>query len=260
MAMGLIDTHCHIHGVDYKLPADEVMAAARAAGVDKLICVGTDEKDSARAVDFARNRPGCWASIGLHPHDAKLGQAAFAELAGLAGQPKIVAVGECGLDYFYSYSAKEDQLKALRFQLDLAATHDLPLIFHVRAAFDDFWPVIDSYRSAGQPVKGVVHSFSAGAQELEGILSRDLYVGLNGIMTFTKDAGQLAAARAVPLDKLLLETDSPFLTPPPYRGKVNQPKYVGLIAEFLAELRQEEVSRLQEATSQNAVRLFGLKD
>ena len=256
----LCDTHCHIHSADYNLPADEVIQSAGQAGVTKMICVGTDERDSKLAVDFVSSRQNCWASVGLHPHDAKLGRAAFDELAGLMGQPKIVAIGECGLDYFYSHSPKEDQQAALRFQLDLAAEHKLPVIFHVREAFDDFWPIFDSYQSAGQRIRGVIHSFSATKAELEQILSRDLYVGLNGIMTFSKDLKQLSAAKAVPLDRLLLETDSPFLTPTPYRGKVNEPKYVGLVAEFLADLRQEEVSRLGGATSQNAIKLFGLKE
>lgn len=254
--MQLVDTHCHIHSADYNLPADEVIDAARTSGVDKLICVGTDEQDSALAVNFVADRPGCWASIGLHPHDAKLGQPAFDKLAGLIGLSKIVAVGECGLDYYYSHSPKDNQLAALRFQLELAQKNELPLIFHVREAFDDFWPVFDDYPK----LQGVIHSFTAGEQELAEILKRDLLVGLNGIMTFSKNPQQLAAAKAIPLDKLVLETDSPFLTPSPYRGKVNQPKYVGVVAEFLADLRQEEVAHLSETTSQNAVKLFGLKE
>lgn len=254
--MSLVDTHSHIHSADYNLPPDEVIAAANSGGVNRLICVGTDEADSRLAVDFVRHRPGCWASIGLHPHDAKLGKTAFSKLLALKKRPKIVAVGECGLDYFYSHSSKEDQIKALRWQIELAQELGLPLIFHVREAFDDFWPIFDSYRG----LTGVIHSFSAGQTELEQIVKRELYVGLNGIMTFTKDPKQLAAAKAVPLDKLLLETDSPFLTPPPHRGKVNQPKYVGLVAQFLAELRQEEVSELAEKTTANAVELFGLEE
>jgi len=256
--MGLIDTHCHIHSPGYDLSPDEVIEAARADGVDQLVCVGTDAADSHRAVDFAADRDGCWASIGLHPHDARLGRESFEVLAGLIDNPKVVAVGECGLDYYYGYSPKADQLKALRFQLDLASQHDLPVIFHVREAFDDFWPVFDSYGSAGQRMRGVVHSFSAGAKELKQILDRGLYVGLNGIMMFTSNPDQLAAAKAVPLDKLVLETDSPFLTPPPYRGKVNQPRYVGLIADFLAKLRQEPAAAFKNATSQNAISLFNL--
>ncbi|HEX9594871.1 MAG TPA: TatD family hydrolase, partial [Candidatus Saccharimonadales bacterium] len=254
--MELVDTHCHIHRADYNLPADEVIASAKEAGVSRMICVGTDENDSRQAIDFVQGKPGLWASIGLHPHDAKLGEAAFSLLAKLIGQPKVVAIGECGLDYYYSYSSKEDQLKALRFQLDLAAEHNLPLIFHIREAFDDFWPVLDSYDG----LKGVVHSFTAGQAELDQILRRGLFVGTNGIMTFSQDKKQLEAAKSIPLDRLLLETDSPFLTPPPYRGKVNQPKYTGLIAQFMAKLRQEDVHALAEATTANALKLFGLKD
>lgn len=221
-----------------------------------MICVGTDAIDSRRAADFVQLRRGCWAAAGLHPHDAKLGASALDALNAVVSLPKVVAIGECGLDYFYGHSPKADQLAALKFQLELASQHDLPLILHIRQAFDDFWPVFDAYRG----LRGVVHSFSAGLAELEQILNRDLYVGLNGIMTFSRDPKQLAAARRVPLDRLMLETDAPFLTPAPHRGKVNQPKNIGLIAQFLAELRQEEVINLASATTANARELFQLKD
>jgi len=250
----LIDTHCHIHSADYTVDSTDAITAATAAGVTKLICVGTDERDSARAVDFAGGKDTVWASIGLHPHDAKLGQEAFDALAALANNPKVVAVGECGLDYFYNHSAKEDQERALRFQIELALIHNLPMIFHVRDAFEDFWPIFDSYTG----IRGVIHSFTATQSELEQILSRDLYVGLNGIMTFTKDDAQLAAARAVPLEKLLLETDAPFLTPTPLRGKVNEPKNIAVIAAFLGRLRGEDLEAIGRQTTQNALKLFNL--
>ncbi len=250
--MEFVDTHCHIHFADYGLPVEEVIADAQTDGVTRLICVGTTIEDSRLAIEFAQNRPGVSASIGLHPHDAKLGKQTYEQLTELAGQPKVVAIGECGLDYYYSYSPKEAQIEALHFQLNLAREHNLPCIFHVRDAFEDFWPIYDQYK-----VRSVIHSFTAGITEVQQIISRDLYIGLNGIMTFTKNADQLAAAKAIPLEKLLLETDAPFLTPVPFRGKMCQPKYVRVTAEFLSGLREEQLEQLAEVTTANAQQLFG---
>ncbi len=252
-----VDTHCHIHSANYDLDVQETIEAAQKAGVTRLICVGTDLEDSQRAVEFAKKNDGCSAVIGIHPHEAKRYISNNQELETfrqLAKDDKIVAVGECGLDYYYHHSPKQDQEALLRLQIELALKHDLPLIFHVRHAFEDFWQVVDSYPK----VRGVIHSFSAHQKELEEALTRGFYIGLNGIMTFSKDEQQLAAARQVPLEKLVLETDAPFLTPIPYRGKICQPKHVVTTAEFLASLREEPLTQLSAATTQNAIDLFHL--
>jgi TatD DNase family protein len=256
--MQLVDTHCHIHFPDYELDLDEVIAAAEADGVTKLLCVGCTLADSQGAVEFAERHENIWASIGLHPHEAKQyvrDDHALQQFRDLAIKPKVVAIGEVGLDYYYEHSSKADQQQLLRFQLNLAQEHNLPMIFHVREAFDDFWPIFDGFPG----IRGVVHSFSATKAELTEVIKRDLYVGLNGIMTFTKSADQLAAARAVPLDKLLLETDAPFLTPTPFRGTICQPKHVRVTAEFLSKLRGETLEQIAQATTKNAEQLFSLK-
>lgn len=252
--MQFVDTHCHIHEDSYAFDADETIIRALEAGVTKCIVVGTSAEDSQKTVAFSAARDNVWASIGLHPHDAKFGEDAFTVLKNLAGMPKIVAVGECGLDYYYNHSSKEDQILALEFQLQLSKDHNLPMIYHVRDAFDDFWPIYDRFG----PIRGVIHSFTATKTELEQALARGLYIGLNGIMTFTKDQNQLEAAKAVPLEKLILETDAPFLTPVPVRGTVNEPKNVVLTAEFLSNLRGESLATLAQATTQNAQQLFGI--
>jgi TatD DNase family protein len=269
----LTDTHCHIqeaqkvpvsaNGVQSKWAKAGItdpkllIESARAAGVTRLISVGTTTPDSELAVALAASEQQVWASIGIHPHEAD-GHLADDDLlrrfAALATKPKVVAVGECGLDYFYGYSSKENQHKLLRKQLDIAAAHHLALIFHVRDAFNDFWPIFDEYDG----LRGVIHSFSATEKELEQVLVRGLYVGLNGIMTFTKQAEQLAAAKAVPLNRLLLETDAPFLTPSPIRGTICEPKHVRITAEFLTQLRGESLAELAAATTRNARDLFGL--
>jgi TatD DNase family protein len=177
----------------------------------------------------------------------------LAEFAALAASPKVVAIGECGLDFHYDHSPRVDQLKVLEFQLELARAASLPLIFHVREAFDDFWPVFDNY----QGLAGVLHSYTDSAANLDKALERGLHVGVNGIVTFAKDPAQAEVYKAIPLDKLLLETDSPFLAPRPRRGAVNQPKYLVEVAAFLAELRGEQPEDLAAASTANARKLFG---
>jgi TatD DNase family protein len=271
----LTDTHCHIQEAVQKPSVQNgvqgkwakagfaspipIIAAACDVGVTRLIAVGTTTPDSEQAVALAASEHHVWASIGIHPHEADTHLAdkdLLQRFIALVTKLKVVAVGECGLDYFYGYSSNSGQKKLLRLQLDIAAEHNLPLIFHVRDAFDDFWPIFDEYKG----LRGVIHSFSATEKELEQILSRGLYVGLNGIMTFTKRKEQLAAAKAIPLDKLLLETDAPYLTPAPNRGTICEPKHVRVTAEFLTQLRGESLAELASATTCNASSLFGLTE
>jgi TatD DNase family protein len=222
-----------------------------------MICVGTTLADSAHAIEFVSRHERIWASIGIHPHEAKVyanDEESLQLFADLAAKPGVIAVGECGLDYFYGHSPKEDQERILRFQIELALKHDLPLIFHTREAFDDFWPIFDSY----QGIRGVLHSFTDTQANLSKALERGLYIGVNGIATFTKDEKQLAMYKAIPSDRLLLETDAPFLTPAPFRGKICEPKHTVVTAEFLSTLRGELIGILSQATTQNACRLFNV--
>jgi TatD DNase family protein len=321
--MDIVDTHCHIHeaqpglgGTDStrakwlkadKRDPDAMIADAAAAGVTRLICVGTDVDDSQVAVDFVQSRPSAWASIGIHPHEAQRyvdnradNQAELERFAAMATRPKVVAIGECGLDFYYNHSPKAAQIALLRLQIELALAHDLPLIFHVRDAFEDFWPIFDEYASGAQglggpKLRGVIHSFSATNKELDQILQRGLYVGVNGIATFTKDPAQLAAYKAVPADRMLLETDAPYLTPSPYRGNICEPKHALTTLSFVAQLQgtsqvsqkesegsatessqkeslgepskpngqlssvSPQLSSLADQTTNNACRLFGLR-
>ncbi len=250
----LVDTHAHIQADYYKADSTEALTRAVGVGVDKIICPGTDVLSSRQAVTFAHQNSNVWAAVGLHPHEAKLGIKAIDQIKELVDQPKVVAIGECGLDYYYNHSSVADQKRALRLQIELAAEYNLPCIFHVRDAFDSFFRLIDSYSN----VRGVVHSFSSDVSAMQEVLKRNLYLGFNGIMTFTKEASQLQAAKSAPLEKIVLETDSPFLTPAPLRGKINQPANVKIIAEFLANLRGESLDKLAEATSANATSLFNL--
>lgn len=252
-----VDTHCHVQFPDYQLDPDDVLAAAAADGVTKVLCVGCTLQDSQAAVKFAHNRENVWATVGLHPHEAKVyvdDHQTLQQFRSLAAKPKVVAIGEVGLDYYYEHSPRETQKKMLKFQLDIAVEHKLPIIFHVRDAFEDFWPIFDSYKG----LRGVVHSFTATEVELAQILDRELYVGLNGIVTFSKKEAQLTAVKKVPLERLLLETDAPYLTPVPFRGTICEPKHVRVTAEFLAKLRGERLEDLATATTHNAIDLFNI--
>jgi TatD DNase family protein len=254
----LIDTHAHIHFNDYRDELDDILSRAHAAGVEKILCVGVNDTDSAQAIAVARAYDNLWATVGLHPHDADRGYEALEEIARLATHDKVVAIGECGLDNYKSTTDPDEQERALRFQIELGLERDLPMIFHVRDAFPDFWRILDDYASGGAPARGLVHCFTAGVPELEGSLERGLSIALGGIMTFTKDERQLAAARRVPLDRLVLETDSPFLAPPPHRGRRNEPAYLADTAAFLASLRGESLEDLIGATTTNAETFFGI--
>lgn len=248
----LTDTHCHIHE-SYELSIEEVLIRAQEQGVTNFICVGTSEESSRLAIAFADAHEGAFASIGVHPHDTDGGYAAIAELAGTS--EKLVAVGEIGLDYFYTHSPREVQIEALKNQIEVALRHDLPIIFHVREAFDDFWPIFDSYEG----IRGVLHSFTDSKENMEKAITKGLYIGVNGISTFTKDESQREMFDAIPLDRIVFETDAPFLTPTPYRGKVNEPAYVRIIAEHHANRRGISLEEIATASTQNARALFRLK-
>ena len=265
------DTHCHIQSIDAakgerhtrelwakadSLTARTVIQNAVAVGVTKMVCVGCDLEDSELAVSFVQNHPECFASIGLHPHEAQhyVGDNhKLQKFCNLVKEPKVIAIGECGLDYYYEHSLKEAQLEMLKFQLGLAKKEKLPVIFHVREAFDDFWPIYDEYQ-----VRGVLHSFTDTAENLQKAVERGLYIGVNGIATFVKEPKQLEAYKSIPLEFLLLETDAPFLTPTPYRGTINEPKQTRVVGEFVAQLRGQDLASLAAATTMNAHKLFGI--
>lgn len=249
----LVDTHCHIHQSDYSLPAEEVLVRARKAGVKEMICVGTDAKSSTEALAFARKHEGVYATIGVHPHDSSEGTSAIHTLA-QASEPKLVAIGEVGLDYYYTHSPREVQIVAFERQLQLAKDLKLPVVFHVREAFDDFWPIVANFSG----IRGVLHSFTDTHASLERGVKAGFYIGVNGISTFTRDEKQKEMFARIPIENLLLETDAPFLTPAPYRGKVNEPRMVCEIAKYHANLHDMSYDELAARTSQNAKTLFGI--
>lgn len=253
--MAIIDTHCHIQDKEYGYNIPAVLKRAKEAGVEKMLCIGTDYRTSKLAVEIAEQYKNIYAIVGIHPHETSIEKN---NIEDLLHNKKVVAIGEIGLDYYYMHSPKEVQKYFLKKQLEIALHNKLPVVFHVRDAFDDFWNIYDELISPNDNFSGEIHSFTDNMQNLREALKRGLYIGVNGISTFTKDQMQLEIFKSIPLDKLLLETDSPYLTPVPFRGTINQPAYCKVIAEFLANLLQKQVSEIEEFTTANATKLFNL--
>ena len=255
----LVDTHCHIHESSYPLDITDVLKRAQLADVGTMLCVGTSEQSSREAVELSAQYPHLYASVGVHPHDTKDGwqdiEKLLRENFNVGKNEKngrVVAIGEVGLDYYYTHSPREVQIEALEAHLQLATNYNLPVIFHVREAFHDFWPILDNF----QGIRGVLHSFTDTQQNLQEGLRRELFVGVNGISTFTKDTQQQELFATIPIQKLVLETDAPFLTPVPFRGKVNEPAFVRNVAEHHAFIRKMTFEELSAATTTNAQALF----
>jgi TatD DNase family protein len=251
------DDHCHL-GWDGDGPADPILVDrmvddAQGAGVDRLITVGTDRARSADAVAAAARHPGLvWATVGLHPHDAKDG---LAGLADLLGEPGVVAVGESGLDYHYDHSPRDVQRRAFADQVGLAHEHDLALVIHTREAWDDTFAVLDA---EGVPERTVFHCFTGGPAEAEACLERGGYLSFSGILTFKTADDVRAAAAACPLDRVLVETDSPYLAPVPHRGRPNRPALLPLVGAALAAAMGTMVAAVAEATWATASRVYRL--
>lgn len=262
--MEFIDSHCHLH--DSEFYDEDLRTAAYeqtvAAGVT-MICVGTDARSSQEAVKFAENHAKVWAAVGIHPHDAE--NAKISEIRDLLerGSSKIVGIGEIGLDYYYDNSPRQAQRQALREQLTLAQEYGLAVSFHVRdeksgdgVVWQDFWKIFDEF----DKISGVLHSFTDSEANLQEGLRRGLCIGVNGISTFTKNAAQQKMFQQIPLEKMLLETDAPFLTPAPLRGKMNIPMYVRQVAEFHAQQRGIPIDKIAKITADNARKVFGIDE
>lgn len=259
--LSLIDSHCHLHDLDFFTEDQQAEMYARATAQSiGIICVGTDVRSSYQAVDFATRHRNTWSLVGIHPHDAQYGGVESIEEILERRLPKVIGIGEIGLDYFYDNSDRATQVHVLRKQLKLARTFNKPVSFHVRdekghsgAVWNDFWPIFDEF-----PVRGVLHSFTDTQSNLEKGLERGLYIGLNGISTFTRDNMQQKLYKNIPMDRILFETDAPFLTPQPFRGKINEPIYVKLVVEFWANKRGLTPDELARCATANVCNLFGL--
>jgi TatD DNase family protein len=243
------DSHCHI---PMGAEGDTVVADAAAAGVSRLVDVGTDAESSRAAVEMAGRHDGVWATVGLHPHDAKEGLDGIAELL---SAPPVVAVGECGLDYHYDHSPRPVQRRIFAAQIGLAHEHGLALVIHTREAWDDTFAVL---AAESIPSRTVFHCFTGGPGEAERALATGAMLSFSGIVTFKGAPDVREALSLCPLDRLTVETDSPYLAPVPHRGRPNRPAWVPLVGAAVAAAKGLEPLAVEAASSANAARLFGL--
>jgi TatD DNase family protein len=247
------DSHCHLDHGGVEEAAD-ALARARAAGVVGVITVGCDVASSRAAIDIAAMHEGVWATVGLHPHEAKHG---VDTVVGLLGEPGVVAVGECGLDFHYDHSPRPAQRDAFAAQIRLAHEHELPLVVHTREAWEDTFAILDS---EGVPASTVFHCFTGGPAEARRCLDLGARLSFSGIVTFRGASDVQAAAQICPDDRLLIETDSPYLAPVPHRGRRNEPAFVAHVGSAVAALRGTTVEDLSRLSTRNVRVAFGLPD
>jgi len=248
-----VDSHCHLQMADED--ADAVLARARGAGVGGFVCVGTDLASSRQAVELAARHPDVAATVGLHPHDAARLDEEWPGLEDLAGSAGVVAVGEAGFDLHYNHSPRDAQEAAFRAQIRLARRLDRTLVVHTREAWDETFTVLGE---EGVPTRTVFHCFTGGPAEAERALAIGACLSFSGIVTFKNAEGVRAAARVAPPDRLLVETDSPYLAPVPHRGRPNEPAYVPLVGAGVAAATGRPPDEVARASAALARRLFGV--
>ena len=251
----MIDSHCHLDMLDAG-GLDAVLGRAAAAGVGEMITIGTRLTESAPLIALAQ-RPGVWCTVGVHPHNAGDGPVAdAATIAGLADEPRVVGIGESGLDYFYDKAPRGMQQASFRQHIRAARLAELPLVIHARDADGDIAAILHEEWDAGGPFQFVLHCFSSGRMLAEDALRLGGYVSFSGILTFPKSVALRDIARDIPADRLLVETDAPYLAPVPFRGKRNEPCHVVETARVLAELRGMSLAALDGLTTDNVRALF----
>jgi len=261
----MIDTHTHIDFKEFNDDREKVMKWFFDNGGEKIINVGCDLKSSIRSYELAKNNENIFASAGIHPHDASsVNKSSLKKLEELVQHYKVIAVGEIGLDYFRNLSSQEKQIEAFRLQLELADNHKMPLIIHCRDAYNDLINILKSYQTDNW--HGVIHCFGGSQKIAEEFLELGFYIGFTGIITYYKDKSKLGnepeiyrVIKNMPLDKVLIETDCPYLAPVPERGKRNEPLFVKHVAEKIAHIRKVDFKEIEKATSENTIKLFNLE-
>jgi TatD DNase family protein len=257
--MKLIDTHCHPQFPQYDNDRQDMVARSFEAGVS-MIAVGTDAATSRKAIELAKQYDRMWASAGLHPNESVTHEYFHGEYRDLAAHPKVVAIGEVGLDYYRTPEEESKKVQRERFeqQLQIAVEVNKPLIIHCRDAHLDMTTFIRKYQGEHEgKLRGVIHSFTGTALEAKRYIDLGFYIGLNGITTFAREYDEMLLS--LPVDKILLETDAPYLTPMPYRGQRNEPTYLPEVAKVLAGLKQISLEEFALQTTRNAENLFGIK-
>jgi len=254
----MTDSHCHLDFKQFDDQRDECVKEALHSGVHTIINIGTDISSSQRSIDLAEKYEAIYATVGVHPHDAKtLNDAAYDRLRTLAGQNKVCAIGEIGLDYYRDLSPRPIQKRALRRQLELAAEMQLPVVIHTRESFDDTFAIVSEYseRLPG----GVFHCFPGDAVAASMVFDIGFIISVGGVITF-KNSTMAKVAAEVPLEKIIIETDAPYLTPEPFRGKLNRPAYVVHVCRKLAELQGLKTEEVERITDRTCHKLFGIAE
>ena len=253
----LVDSHCHLDRINltpYNGQLELAIAAAHERGIQQMLCIGISLENIQTVIDIAQANPGVVASVGVHPCDVKEGMASLDQLKNWASQPKVVALGETGLDYHYETESKELQHESFALHLTVGKEVGLPVVVHTREARADTLALIKAHGSLEH--SGVLHCFTEDWEMAKAALDLNYYISISGIVTF-KNADQIRdVVNKMPLDRLLVETDSPYLAPVPFRGKPNEPKYVREVAQYIADLRGLSLQALAEQTSENFYRLF----
>lgn len=251
----LIETHCHL---DYlkALPLEEIRTLIKEAGITKVVTIGVDPGNLDKVLELSETYPEIYFTQGIHPHDAKdFTDVEINKIVTRAALPKMVAVGEIGLDYHYNNSPQDSQKAAFEKQLQIACDQDLPVVIHTREADEDTKAILKNFSSALKR-KGVVHSFTSTPELAEFVLSEGFYIGFNGIITFKKAENVQGVVKITPTDRILFETDSPFLTPVPHRGKENAPYYLPFVAAKIAELKNVNLEELKKQVYENSLNCF----
>lgn len=258
--MRLFDTHCHLDEPSFDGDRDAVLARARAAGLVGMLTIGTTAASSVAAVELAKRHPDVFAAVGIQPnYVAEEKPSDWESIVALAADERVIAIGETGLDRYWDYTPFERQAEAFDRHLELSRATAKPFVVHCRQAEADVVAQLRNAAAAG-PLRGVMHSFSGDLATAEACLDLGLYVSFAGMITFRRNDALRAVAKAVPLDRILIETDAPYLAPMPHRGKRNEPAYVAHTVAVLAEAGGLSVDEFAEVTTANARRLFGLHD
>ncbi|MEN6371946.1 MAG: TatD family hydrolase [Armatimonadota bacterium] len=255
----LFDTHAHLNDSQLEGDIDGILARAADEGVDRVACVAWDMPSSRSAVEIAEKYGNVWATVGVHPHDAKtVTDESLAELRELSLRPKVAAFGEIGLDFYRDLSPRDLQEAVFRAQLKLAKELDMPVVIHSRDAGADTLRVIED---EGLPAAGgVMHCFAEDTEYAKQVIGLGMYIGVGGPVTYSKSEKLVDVVRAVPLESILIETDSPYMTPMPHRGrKINEPAFAHLVAEKIAELKGISFATVAEVTTANAMRMYRIK-
>ncbi len=252
-----VDSHCHLNYDDFKDDFADVLVRAKNAGVGTLLTINTKLHEAPGLIKIAETYPQIWASVGVHPHEVESeGVPSVDQLRQLIQHPKVVALGETGLDYFYEHSPRDLQQQSFRNHIRLAKETSLPLVIHSRMAEDDILRILDEEQIQDLPRPGVIHCFSGTREFAEETLKRGFYISISGIVTFKKAEDLREIVKDVPVNRLLVETDAPYLAPIPFRGKRNEPAYVAHTAQQVADIKDIPLADLAQITTQNFLDLF----